>query len=212
MLLDQIDFLGTQIARLTMRIDEQLAAIRAAGASTPTAPPAPAPAPSPCRPSPGSMRSPASAPSWPPRSSAEIGLDMTRFPTPGHLVSWAGLCPRTIQSGARSRTGNTGQGNAWLARVPGQRRHRRRPHQHLPRRTLPAHRPPPRRRPRPGRHRPLHPGHHLAPAHRPHRPLPRPRRRLLRTPESTRAAKLATTSASSKPSATPSPSPRPPNR
>jgi transposase len=30
---------------------------------------------------------------------AEIGLDMTRFPTAGHLVSWAKLCPRTIQSG-----------------------------------------------------------------------------------------------------------------
>ena len=30
---------------------------------------------------------------------AEIGLDMSRFPTPGHLVSWAKLSPRTIQSG-----------------------------------------------------------------------------------------------------------------
>jgi transposase len=26
-----------------------------------------------------------------------IGLDMSRFPTAGHLVSWAKLCPRTIQ-------------------------------------------------------------------------------------------------------------------
>lgn len=32
---------------------------------------------------------------------AEIGLDMTCFPTAGHLVSWAKLCPRTIQSGAK---------------------------------------------------------------------------------------------------------------
>ena len=30
---------------------------------------------------------------------------MSRFPTAGHLVSWAGLCPRTIQSGPRSRAG-----------------------------------------------------------------------------------------------------------
>jgi transposase len=33
---------------------------------------------------------------------AEIGLDMSRFPTPGHLVSWAGLVPETAQSGTRS--------------------------------------------------------------------------------------------------------------
>ena len=45
---------------------------------------------------------------------AEIGLDMTRFPTAGHLVSWAKLCPRTIQSGARSRAGKTGKGNPYL--------------------------------------------------------------------------------------------------
>lgn len=32
----------------------------------------------------------------------EIGLDMTRFPTPADLVSWARLSPRTVQSGALS--------------------------------------------------------------------------------------------------------------
>lgn len=45
---------------------------------------------------------------------AEIGLDMTRFPTAGHLVSWAKLCPRTLQSGTRNSTAKTGKGNPYL--------------------------------------------------------------------------------------------------
>ncbi len=39
---------------------------------------------------------------------------MTRFPTPGHLVSWTGLCPHTSQSGPRTRHGKTGQGSTYL--------------------------------------------------------------------------------------------------
>ncbi|MDX2939799.1 transposase, partial [Streptomyces ipomoeae] len=42
---------------------------------------------------------------------AEIGADMSRFPTPEHLIPWAKLCPRTIQSGAKNSTGPAGQGN-----------------------------------------------------------------------------------------------------
>jgi transposase len=51
---------------------------------------------------------------------AEIGLDMTRFPTAGHLVSWAKLSPRTIQSGAKTRAGKTGKGNPYLKGVVGE--------------------------------------------------------------------------------------------
>ena len=39
---------------------------------------------------------------------------MSRFPTASHLVSWAKLSPRTIQSGPRSRGGKTGKGNPYL--------------------------------------------------------------------------------------------------
>src|SRR5580693_3696289 len=45
---------------------------------------------------------------------AETGLDMTRFPTAAHLVSWAGMCPAARQSGARTRHGKKGQGDTWL--------------------------------------------------------------------------------------------------
>jgi transposase len=51
---------------------------------------------------------------------AEIGLDMTRFPTAGHLASWAKLTPRTIQSGTTTRAGRTGKGNPYLKGVLGE--------------------------------------------------------------------------------------------
>src|SRR5205814_10677555 len=34
---------------------------------------------------------------------AEIGIDMSRFPTAGHLISWAGLCPRNDESAGKRR-------------------------------------------------------------------------------------------------------------
>jgi hypothetical protein len=51
---------------------------------------------------------------------AEVGLDMTRFPTPAHLVSRAELCPRTVQSGPVRRGGATGRGNPYLKGVLGE--------------------------------------------------------------------------------------------
>jgi transposase len=48
---------------------------------------------------------------------AETGLDMTRFPTPGHLVSWAGLAPVEHQSGPRKGRGKKGHGNSYARRL-----------------------------------------------------------------------------------------------
>ena len=120
MLLDQIDTLTAQIATLTSRIEQLLAAMPdtcSSGDSTiggdrdTTA-----------RPTDAALLTPVE------RLDeitgigehnaqvilAEIGLDMTRFPTPAHLVSWARLCPRTIQSGPVTRGGKTGKGNPYL--------------------------------------------------------------------------------------------------
>ena len=35
---------------------------------------------------------------------SEIGIDMSRFPTAGHLISWAGLCPRNDESAGKRRS------------------------------------------------------------------------------------------------------------
>jgi transposase len=52
---------------------------------------------------------------------AEVGVDMTRFPTPAHLSSWARLAPGVKESAGRKKgTGSTGHGNRYLARILGE--------------------------------------------------------------------------------------------
>jgi Transposase IS116/IS110/IS902 family len=48
---------------------------------------------------------------------AEIGLDMSRFPSPQALVSWAGLTPTARQSGPRKGRGKKGRGNTYAKQI-----------------------------------------------------------------------------------------------
>ena len=45
---------------------------------------------------------------------AEIGTDMSRFPTAGHLLSWAGFCPGQNESAGKRRTSRLRKGAPWL--------------------------------------------------------------------------------------------------
>ena len=114
-LLDQIDALDTQINALTTRIAGLVDHL-----DTPAHPDPDAGAPSaqPPAPASGPAQRLGQIPGISPESAqliiAEIGVDMTRFPTAGHLVSWAKLCPRTIQSGASTSAAASGKGNPYL--------------------------------------------------------------------------------------------------
>ena len=124
MLLNQIDALSAQIGTLTGRIEELIGAMPAArgvnadGTTGPGAGTGPGAAVLPALARldeiPGISLAGAQG------ILAEIGLDMTRFLTAGHLVSWAKLSPRTIQSGASNRSGKTGKGNPYLKGILGE--------------------------------------------------------------------------------------------
>jgi transposase len=45
---------------------------------------------------------------------AEIGVDMSRFPTAAHLISWTGLCPRSDESAGKRRSTRVRKGAPWL--------------------------------------------------------------------------------------------------
>jgi transposase len=93
-ILAHIDFLDEQIDRISEAIEQQLAPFAAAVELLRTTP--------------GIQQRTAE------NILAEIGLDMSVFPSAGHLASWAGQCPGNDQSAGKRRSGRTRKGSKWL--------------------------------------------------------------------------------------------------
>ena len=100
MMLDRIDALTAQIEALTGRIDEAIAPFAHQVAQLDEIP--------------GVGKTGAQ------EIIAEIGTDMARFPTAGHLVSWAKFAPRARQSAGKAKPGTTGKGSPWIAGTLGE--------------------------------------------------------------------------------------------
>lgn len=92
--LGHIDELDARIARLSDELEQRLQPFAAAIELLDTIP--------------GVGRSAAEA------IIAEIGADLTRFPTAAHLASWAGLCPGNHESAGKRKSGRIRKGNSWL--------------------------------------------------------------------------------------------------
>jgi transposase len=124
LLLDQIASLDAKIARLGARAAELTAAIPAAWGINGDGTTGPGAGTGPGAPVLNAVARLAEIPGVSPDLAraiiAETGLDMGRFPTAGHLTSWAGLCPSARQSGPRTRAGKKGQGDTWLRGSLGQ--------------------------------------------------------------------------------------------
>jgi transposase len=95
-ILAKLDFLDEVIANLSVEIDRMIAAYEPQVALLVTIP--------------GIDRRTAQ------ELIAEIGVDMSRFPTAGHLASWAGMCPGHHESAGKRRSGHTRPGSKWLHR------------------------------------------------------------------------------------------------
>jgi transposase len=92
--LDQIDALAAAVARIDEEVSANAAPFRAAIELLSTIP--------------GISRLAAEV------MVSEIGIDMSRFATAGHLVSWAGLCPRNDESAGKRRSTRMRMGAPWL--------------------------------------------------------------------------------------------------
>ncbi|HXJ84833.1 MAG TPA: IS110 family transposase [Candidatus Methylomirabilis sp.] len=93
-LLDHVEFLDRQIAVFDARIEEQTRPFAAALARLDTIT--------------GVARRSAE------QIVAELGDDMSRFPTAAHAASWTGICPGNNESAGKRKSGKTRKGNRWL--------------------------------------------------------------------------------------------------
>jgi transposase len=100
MMLDRIDAITAQAARLTTRIDAALAPFARQVAQL--------------------DEIPGISPAGAAEIIAETGVDMTRFPTAAHLVSWAKFAPRARESAGTARPASTGKGSPWIGGTIGE--------------------------------------------------------------------------------------------